>query len=335
MNNIKEIDMICLGEVLIDMFPAEVGRSLTEVSSFRPVPGGAPANVAVAGAHLGLQTAFIGKVGDDTFGRHLAAVLKNHHVDTQGMRFDKTARTGLAFIALPDVNNYEILFYRNPGADMRLEASELDFKLLQNTKSLHFGSLSLAQEPSSTATMQAIEFVKKAGGLISFDVNYRPSLWESPHQFRECITPAISKAHVLKINEIELEVLTGATEANMGSACKDLLKKGPELVVVTLGPEGCYIRNQNGDVRLKGFSVSAIDATGCGDAFIAGLLSKLVAEEKHCDSLAIDDLKLFGRYANAVGALTAQSKGVMPALPFKEQVDAFMQKSTEKQQRKI
>lgn len=330
MNTLKGIDIICLGEVLIDMFPAEVGKGLTEVSSFRPVPGGAPANVAVAGSHLGLQTAFIGKVGEDAFGRHLADVLKNHHVDTRGMRFDKTARTGLAFIALPDADNYEILFYRNPGADMRLKSSELDFKMLQDTKSLHFGSLSLAQEPSKTATLQAIETVKQTNGLISFDVNYRPTLWESPHQFRECITPAISKAHVLKINEIELEILTGATEETMGLACEDLLKKGPQLVVVTLGPHGCYIRNQKGDVRLKGFFVTTVDATGCGDAFIAGLLSKLVTQEKHCDDLDMDDLKLFGSYANAVGALTAQSKGVIPALPFKEQVDIFIKRSIEK-----
>ena len=112
MDKQKEIDLICLGEVLIDMFPSEVGRGLTEVSSFRPVPGGAPANVAVAGARLGLQTAFIGKVGDDHFGHHLADVLKAHLVNTRGMRFDEQARTGLAFIAQPDVNNYEILFYR-------------------------------------------------------------------------------------------------------------------------------------------------------------------------------------------------------------------------------
>lgn len=329
MNSIKEIDMVCLGEVLIDMFPAEVGRGLTEVSSFRPVPGGAPANVAVAGARLGSKTAFIGKVGDDPFGRHLAAVLKQQHVNTRGMRFDPYARTGLAFIAQPDVNNYEILFYRNPGADMRLEPGELDFKLLQNTKSLHFGSLSLAQEPSLTATMRAIDGVKKAGGLISFDLNYRPTLWESPDRFRECVTPAIGKAHVLKINEIELEVLTGAKEENMASASKDLLEKGPDLVVVTVGPKGCYLRNRQGAVRLKGFSVNAADATGCGDGFIAGLLSKLVAAGKPCDSLTTGDLTCFGRYANAVGALTAQTKGVIPALPYEEQVEAFIEKRTE------
>ncbi len=96
------MDITSLGEILIDMFPAELGRSLVEVSSFRPVPGGAPANVAVAGSRLGLRTAFIGKVGDDAFGHHLCAVLKEHHVDVDGIRYDEYARTGLAFFAQPD-----------------------------------------------------------------------------------------------------------------------------------------------------------------------------------------------------------------------------------------
>ena len=328
MGDIKKMDITSLGEVLIDMFPAEIGRSLTDVSSFRPVPGGAPANVAVSGSRLGLRTAFIGKVGDDAFGRHLAAVLASHDVDVRGMRYDELARTGLAFIAQPDVNNYEILFYRNPGADMRLTSDELDVELLQNTQSLHFGSLSLAQEPSSEATLQAVQIVQDAGGLISFDVNYRPTLWKSPQAARERISPAISKIHVLKINAIELEVLTGATEQNMGSACARLLEQGPELVVVTMGSGGCYICNPQGGVRIEGFSVATVDATGCGDAFIAGLLSQLVAADTPPGGLSPQDLKLFGRYANAVGALATQTRGVIPALPSKEQVDEFLRKHT-------
>ena len=111
------MDIVCLGELLVDMFPAEVGRSLVEVSAFRPKPGGAPANVAVAARRLGAQSAFIGKVGDDAFGHHLADILREEGVDVRGMRYDQEARTGMAFIAMPDVNTYEILFYRNPGAD--------------------------------------------------------------------------------------------------------------------------------------------------------------------------------------------------------------------------
>ena len=328
MVGIKEIDITSLGEVLVDMFPAEIGRGLTEVSSFRPVPGGAPANVAVAGAFLGLQTAFIGKVGDDAFGHHLIAILKENNVDVRGACYDKDARTGMAFIAMPDVNNYEILFYRNPGADMLLKTEELDVNLLKATKSLHFGSLSLAQEPSSGATMEAVRVAKKAGSLISFDVNYRPGLWKSPHDARQRIMPAISRVHILKINEMELNLLTHDTVENMERACRGLLDKGPKLVAVTLGPGGCYLYNPQGGVRIPGFEVKTVDATGSGDAFIAGLLSRLITVDIRSGRLTLKDLKRFGRYANAVGALATQIKGVIPALPSKEQVNDFLKKQS-------
>ena len=144
------MDIVCLGELLVDMFPAELGRSLGEVSAFRPKPGGAPANVAVAATRLGAQSAFVGKVGDDAFGYHLAGVLRQAGVDVRGMRFDKEARTGMAFNAMPDENSYDILFYRNPGADMLLRVDELDRDLLLGTRAFHFGSISLIQEPSLT-----------------------------------------------------------------------------------------------------------------------------------------------------------------------------------------
>ena len=155
------MDIVCLGEVLVDMFPAELGRRLVEVSAFRPKPGGAPANVAVAAVRLGARSAFIGKVGDEAFGHHLADVLRQEGVEVRGMRFDAEARTGMAFIAMPDENTSEFVFYRNPGADMRLRADELDRELLQATRAFHFGSLSLGQEPSRSATLEAVKIARQ------------------------------------------------------------------------------------------------------------------------------------------------------------------------------
>jgi len=130
------VDIVCLGELLIDMFPAELGRSLVDVSAFRPKPGGAPANVAVAATRLGAQSAFIGKVGEDLFGHFLADVLAQEGVETRGMRFDDEARTTMAIIAMPNENTAEFVFYRNPGADMRLRVDELDRALLSEPPSL-------------------------------------------------------------------------------------------------------------------------------------------------------------------------------------------------------
>jgi fructokinase len=160
-------DLVCLGELLMDFFPGEIGRPLLEVSAFRPVPGGAPANVAVAAARLGAGAAFIGKVGDDPFGHHLADVLRRDGVNVQGICYDPLARTTINFLAQPDANSYTCLFFRNPGADMRLEVGDLAVSLLRQARGLHFGSPSLAQEPSRSAPLEAVRIARAAGAVFS------------------------------------------------------------------------------------------------------------------------------------------------------------------------
>jgi fructokinase len=315
------MDILCLGEVLVDMFPAEIGRPLAEVSAFHPKPGGAPANVAVAAARLGARSAFIGKVGEDAFGHHLAAILAAEGVDVRGMRYDAEARTGLAFLAKPDVNTYEILFYRNPGADMRLRPDELDQAQLAEARALHFGSLSLIQEPSRGATLEAVRLARQAGALISFDVNYRPDLW-SCDQARSRAMATLPHVDLLKVNEVELEVLTGARDPAQGA--RQLLEHGPQACIVTLGPEGSFFCVAEGSERLPPFRVETVDATGCGDSFIAALLCQLVVGVDWREQLAPDRMPRILRYANAAGALTSLIQGVIPALPTSEQVKAFL-----------
>jgi len=304
------------------MFPAELGRRLVEVSAFRPKPGGAPANVAVAAARLGARSAFIGKVGDEAFGHHLADILRQEGVDVRGMRFDREARTGMAFIAMPDENTAEFVFYRNPGADMRLQADELDRGLLQETRAFHFGSLSLGQEPSRSATMQAVKVAREAGALVSFDVNYRPTLWASPDEAYNQVMATIPHVDLLKVNETELALLAGSQD--LDAASKVLLEMGPDLCVVTLGPDGSFFQIAGGGEHIPAFRVQTVDAVGCGDAFVAGMLYQLVVEADWRARLSPTRMRGILRYANAVGALTATKQGVIPALPTADQVHEFL-----------
>ena len=315
------MDIVCLGELLIDMFPAELGRSLVEVTAFKPKPGGAPANVAVAAARLGAQSAFIGKVGDDAFGHHLADVLWQENVEIGGMRYDPEARTGMAFIAMPDENSYDILFYRNPGADMRLQADELDREILGQARAFHFGSISLIQEPSRGATLEAARIAREAGAVISFDVNYRPDLW-SREEARERVLATVPHVDLLKVNEVELKILTGS--ADPGTASQALLALGPDLCVVTLGPEGSFFRVAGGGGFVPPFLVKTVDATGCGDAFVAGLIWQLIRRGGWREQIAVARMFEVLRYANAVGALTSLTQGVIPALPTAGQVEEFL-----------
>jgi fructokinase len=316
------MDIVCLGEVLVDMFPAEVGRRLVEVSAFRPKPGGAPANVAVAATRLGARSAFIGKVGDEAFGHHLADVLRQEGVEVRGVQYDQEARTGMAFIAMPDENTAEFVFYRNPGADMRLRADELDRRLLQETRAFHFGSLSLGQEPSRGATLEAAKIARGAGALISFDVNYRPTLWNSPEEAYDQVMATIPHVDLLKVNEVELALLAGSED--LDTAPQVLLEMGPDLCVVTLGPDGSYFRVTEGGEYVPPFKVKTVDAVGCGDAFVAGLLCQLVVNANWREQLSPTRMRDTLHYANAVGALTATKQGVIPALPTANQVNEFL-----------
>lgn len=322
--------IVTLGELLIDMFPAEIGRRLAEVSAFHPKPGGAPANVAVAAQRLGAQAAFIGKVGDDAFGRHLVAVLRQEGVETCGVRLDGAARTTMAVIALPDPHHAEFVFYRNPGADQRLQPEELDEALLRSARALHIGSLSLTEEPSRSATVAAVNIAKAAGALISFDVNYRPSLWPSPDAARAQIEAMLPHVDLLKVNEAELALLSNGQSpmvhdlASVADAAHTLLQRGPALVVVTLGRQGSYFCGPGGGEFVPAFDVPTVDAIGCGDAFIAGVLTQLTGAADWRSQLTVSRLRQVLRYASAVAALTATREGVIPALPTADEVTRFL-----------
>lgn len=316
------MDFVTLGELLIDMFPAETGRRFSKVTAFMPKPGGAPANVAVAGARLGARTAFIGKVGQDFFGESLADTLRRQGVETRGIRFDADARTTLALIAQPSAQLNEYIFYRNPGADQRLRVDELDRELLTTTRALHVGSLALSAEPSRSATFEAVRLAKQNRALISFDVNYRPALWRSAHDARAQSMALLPEVDLLKVNETELELLTNVAEVEKGSAM--LRARGPKLVIVTLGAAGSYFRAAQASGFVKAFAVNAVDSTGCGDAFVGALLTQVIKfGMAQLDARIWDAL----RFANAAGALTSTRRGAIPALPTLQEVNDFLRQA--------
>lgn len=324
------MDIVTLGELLIDMFPQTVGQAMGEVDAFIPKPGGAPANVAVAASRLGCESAFIGKVGDDLFGTYLKDVLDKEQVDTRGICFDQEARTTMALIAMPDENSAEFVFYRNPGADQRLEVSDLPEDLLKNTKVFHFNSVSQTDEPSRSATIAAAKIAREAGALISYDLNFRPALWKDPDDALVQVENTLELVDVLKVNEIELALLCGLDQVSasnldeMAQAARSVLGRGPVLVVVTLGKEGSYFQAEEAGGYVPAFKVDSIDAVGCGDAFTAGMLSKLISMPDWQSQLTESDLRDIFTFANAVGALTSLKRGVITALPYISEVEEFL-----------
>ena len=167
-------DIVAIGEVLIDL--TQKGTDELGVGQYAANPGGAPANLAVAAARLGAETAFIGKVGADAFGSYLRRVLEENGVDTTGMLTDAHEYTTLAVVSVDGTGERSFSFYRDPSADVNLRAEEIPAALLRDTRVLHFGSVSLTAEPARSATLYAAKTARENGCLVSYDPTYRESI---------------------------------------------------------------------------------------------------------------------------------------------------------------
>ncbi|XP_041007728.1 probable fructokinase-6, chloroplastic [Juglans microcarpa x Juglans regia] len=319
--------VVCFGEMLIDFVPTISGVSLAEAPAFKKAPGGAPANVAVGIARLGGSSAFIGKVGEDEFGYMLADILKENNVNNDGMRFDPGARTALAFVTLRRDGEREFMFYRNPSADMLLQVVELDFDLIRKAKIFHYGSISLITEPCKSAHIAAAKAAKDAGVVLSYDPNLRLPLWPSAESAREGILSIWDTADIIKISEEEISFLTEGGDPYNDAVVRKLFHPNLKLLLVTEGPDGCRYYTKEFSGRVGGFKVDAVDTTGAGDAFVAGILSQLAVDLSllQKEDLLRDALK----FANACGALTVMERGAIPALPTRGAVlNAMLQSVT-------
>ncbi|KAK6913556.1 Carbohydrate kinase PfkB [Dillenia turbinata] len=310
--------VVCFGEMLIDFVPTVSGLSLAESAAFKKAPGGAPANVAVGISRLGGSSAFIGKVGEDEFGYMLSDILKENNVNNEGMRFDPGARTALAFVTLRKDGEREFMFYRNPSADMLLQPSELDFDLIKRAKIFHYGSISLITEPCKSAHIAAANAAKEAGVILSYDPNLRLPLWPSAESAREGILSIWDLADIIKISEEEISFLTQGEDPFDDAVVRKLFHPNLKLLLVTEGPYGCryYTKVFNG--RVDGLKVDAVDTTGAGDAFVAGILSQLASDIAPLQNEI--RLREALKFANACGALTVTERGAIPALPSREAV---------------
>lgn len=315
------LDAITVGEVLIDFTPA--GSNEYGFQSFSANPGGAPANVMAALAKWGRKSGFIGKVGKDTFGEFLQQVLEQAGVDTRGLVLSEPYRTTLAFVHLQPDGDRSFSFYRSPGADMMLSPEEVREELVAETGLLHFGSVSLTDEPSASATLHAARLARSLGKLVSYDPNLRPALWKSLDEAKLRIREGLELAHIVKLSEEELEFLTG--EQNLEAGTEQLYRefKTP-VILVTLGAEGSFLRLGGECRRIPGRAVQAVDTTGAGDCYLAGFLLKLMEWGGPVEQLDAATAESMAAFANAAGALITLRKGAIPAIPQLAEIEVFL-----------
>ena len=299
-----------LGDAVVDLIPDGDMHYLK-------CAGGAPANVAVGVARLGVPSAFIGRVGKDPLGEFMQQTLHNEAVNTDYMYLDPDHRTSTVVVGL-DKGERSFTFMVNPSADQFLSVSDLpEFK---TGEWLHCCSIALINEPTRTATLTAMKNIRAAGGKVSFDPNLRESLWKSQAEMIEVVNQAVALADVLKFSEEELTLLTGTN--TLEEAFEKVTALYPEkLIIVTMGKDGALF-NLNGHSEIvAGKALQPVDTTGAGDAFVGGLLAGLSLNDNW---QTLDVLKQIIRQANACGALATTAKGAMSALPNQQQLNAFL-----------
>ena len=309
-----------MGEMLIDFTlngQSEQGNNL-----FEACPGGAPCNVLAMLNKLGRKTAFIGKVGEDQFGRLLKGTIDELGIETKGLILDKEIHTTLAFVhTFPD-GDREFSFYRKPGADMMLTEDEVDYDLIRQSRIFHFGTLSMTDEPVRSATKKALEVAKEAGCLITFDPNLRPPLWNSLDDAKKQMEYGFQYCDMLKISDNEIQFVSGKEDYDEGIRyLRD--KYNIPLIFLTMGKDGSRAYYKDMRVERKGFQVKAIETTGAGDTFCGCSIHGLLTHG--LEGLTEENLGDMLTYANAGAALITMKKGAIRSMPEPENITKLIE----------
>ncbi|MBH0168331.1 carbohydrate kinase family protein [Fictibacillus sp. 18YEL24] len=326
-----EIDVIAIGELLIDFTPA--GTSANGNTIYEQNPGGAPANVVAALGKWGRSTSMIARVGDDFFGEDLITTLKEHHIDCSLITRDVKIPTTLAFVKLDEDGNRSFRFYRKPGADLMLCKEDIEETDIKRCKVFHFGSVSLTGGTSREATWHAVERAIENSKIISFDPNIRELLWEDHDEMKEQIKRGLSVAHLVKMSEEELQFVT--SEKELEKAAKLIAETySIPLLIITLGALGSYYMFNGKAGFVPGYRVRALDTTGAGDVFWASVLHQLL-ERIILLELKETDIRNIIQTANAVGALSTFKKGAIPSIPTVDEIEQFFHQHQRKMEDKI
>ena len=299
-----------LGDAVVDLLPRDNMQ-------FEACAGGAPFNVAIGVARLGHDSGFIGRVGNDTFGRFLHQTLVTAQVDTKSLEFDPKRHTSTVLVSLDSDGERQFDFLVNPSADQFLSPASLpDF----GHDILHFCSLALVAPDCRATLTQAMAAMRQAGGTLSFDINLRPQMWSNETQMFDQVSDFARQSDILKMSEEELLWLTQTDDLN--TACERLADFPARLKIITRGADGAIAFWQNSRLTLSGYNVESIDTTGAGDAFMAGLLAALAGAGWPASTAALSSLL---EQASACGALATTQRGALSAFPNNQQLSRFIQ----------
>jgi fructokinase len=313
-------EVLCFGEALMDMLAEPNG-------SYRPYAGGAPANVAVALAKLGVDSAFVGMLAEDAFGDLLLKSLEAAGVSVEQVARTQAANTALAFVSLDAEGERRFSFYRPPAADLLFRAEHFRPERFQGAAAFHCCSNSLTEAGIAEATLEGVRLARTAGALVSVDMNYRPGLWPTHADARPRIWSLLREADVVKLSASELAYLAGPMRSEEAAIAK-LWEGRTRWLLITDGAG--LIRHLTCDMEdtASTYEVKTVNTTGAGDAFVAGILASLVeTRAEGFDAFLADEEQVDGalRFATACGALAVTRHGAFEAMPSRAEVEDLME----------
>lgn len=314
----RSLDFTAIGRLCIDLNANEINRPMEETSTFTKYVGGSPANITIGMSRFDLKTAFIGKIANDQMGRFIRGYLEKNRIDTSNVVNDCTgAVTGLAFTEIKSPTDCSILMYRDNVADLLLTPSEVSEELIASSKLLLISGTALAQSPSREAVFQALQYAKKHGTVIAFDLDYRPYTWKSQEETAVYYNLAAEKCDIILGTREEFDMMECFEQEHSDhSTASRWFNHSAQIVIIKHGKEGSIAYTKDGaSHRAKSFPAKVIKTFGAGDSYAAGFLYGVM------QGWTLEKSMEFG---SASACIVISSHSCSDAMPRAEQVHEYI-----------
>lgn len=328
-----KLDVITIGRSSVDLYGAQAGGRLEDMSSFNKYIGGSPTNMATGTARLGLKSGLITRVGDEHMGRFIREELERHGVETRGVVTDSERLTALVLLGIRDQEQFPLIFYRENCADMALCEDDIDPEFIASAKAVVATGTHLSHSQTEAAVLKALNLARENGGQTALDIDYRPNLWglsghgDGENRFiaSDKVTEKLqSTLHLFDLivgTEEEFHIAGGTTDTVQ--ALRNVRKVSGATLVCKRGPmgaaafEGDIPDNLDDGISGPGFPIEVFNVLGAGDGFMSGLLRGWIRGEDWVTSLT---------YANACGAFAVSRHGCTPSYPSWEELQFFLKR---------
>jgi len=298
------VDLLAVGEVLIDLISQEEADTFLEVESFKRYFGGSPANIAMNLARLGKKSALISRVGFDGLGEYLIKRLEEAGVITDSISIDRDNNTTVIMVTRSQ-NSPKFIAYR--GAEKFIDSDEIKDGDICKSKIIHLSTFALSAPKSRRAIEKIIKIARDQDKVISLDPNYRPQLWEGTEDGIEYIKNLLPKIDIIKPSLDDAEALFGRGDA--ASYIKSFHQRGCKLVILTQGAAGLIVSTGEEIKHFDSLATEVVDTTGAGDAFWSGFYTGISSGYS---------LELAVQLGNSVAAEVIKEVGAIVDLPAEE-----------------